>query len=96
MKTFLKVLLVVAAVLLIAHFWPIALLPIALAALAVLVFGSVLAGVVVLGVGLIAAIAVPILAVVIAIATALAPIWVPLLLILGIISLCRRSGRATA
>lgn len=96
MKTFLKVLLVLAILLLVAHFWPIALLPIALAAVVTLVFGSLFAGLIALVLGLIVAIAVPLLAVALVIVAATAPAWVPLLIILGIVRLCRGPRRATA
>ncbi|MBI5424635.1 MAG: hypothetical protein HZA32_11185 [Opitutae bacterium] len=84
MKTFLKVLL--AAVLLIVA---IKLSPILfVAALAGLIVAAVLGAV---GISLLAAL----VAVVIAFAVALSPIWIPVLCVIGLVSLFRRNGNAT-
>lgn len=81
MKTFLKVLLMVVAVILAVKLLPIAFVTgCAVAAL--------LAGLAVLGVSLAAVLFCAALAVV----ALLSPIWVPVLAIVGIVALCRRHG----
>lgn len=81
MKTFLKVLLLVVAVILAVKLLPIAfVIGCAVAAL--------LAGLAVLGVSLAALLLCAALAVV----ALLSPIWVPVLAIVGVVALCRRHG----
>lgn len=81
MKTFLKVLLIVVAVVIAVKLLPIAfVVGCAVAAL--------LAGLAVLGVSLAALL----ICAALAVAALLSPIWVPILAIVGIVALCRRSG----
>ena len=93
MKTLLKVLLIAALVLAVAHFFPFFLIPVALAGAALFVGSLILAGGA--GVAIIVALAliVALLALAVGLAAALAPIWLPLLLVLGIVALIRRVAR---
>lgn len=83
MKTFLKILLVAALLIIAIKFSPV----IFVFALAGLVAAAVLG---VVGLSLVAAL----LAVLLAFAVALSPIWIPVLAIVGLVSLFKRSGRA--
>ena len=96
MHTFFKLVLLTLLVVLIAHLWPIVVLPFALIGLAMLVLGGVTAGgvAVVLTVGL--ALMGIVLGVVLSLAAALSPIWIPVLLILGLISLSKRKTNVAA
>jgi lysylphosphatidylglycerol synthetase-like protein (DUF2156 family) len=85
MKTFLRVLLVAVLVLV-----ALKLLPVTLALGCVL--GAALLAALAVGLSL----AVAALGVALAVAAALSPIWVPVLAIVGIVSLCRRGRRAGA
>jgi hypothetical protein len=82
MKTFLKVLLVAAILILAVKFSPI----IFICAFAGLVVAAVLGA---LGLSML----VGLLAIVLAVMLALSPIWVPVLVIMGVISLFRRDTR---
>jgi hypothetical protein len=82
MKTFLKILLLAALLLVAIKFSPV----LFIAALAGLIVAAVLGAV---GITLVMAL----LAVVLALAVALSPIWIPVLVVLGLISLFRRSER---
>ncbi len=85
MKTFLKVLLIVVAVVIAVKLLPIAfVIGCAVAAL--------LAGLAVLGVSLAALL----ICAALAVAALLSPIWVPILAIVGIVALCRRHGNGAA
>lgn len=94
MSTFLKIVLLVLLVVLIGHLWPIALVPFAIVGLAMLVLGAITAGgaAIVLGIGF--SLLGVVLALVLSVATALSPIWIPVVILLGLISLCRRKGPA--
>ena len=96
MKTFLKILLAVLAVLVCLKILPF-LFGVAVVDLA----GALAAGVVLVGgvaslaaVGL--SVVAAILAVVLVAAAVLAPIWLPVLAVVGLISLCRRNRPVTA
>ncbi len=82
MKTFVKVLLLAALLIVAIKFSPV----LFLGAIAGLIVAVVLGAV---GISLIAAL----LAVVLALAVALSPVWIPVLLVLGLISLFRKSER---
>ena len=82
MKTFVKVLLLAALLIVAIKFSPV----LFLGAIAGLIVAAVLGAV---GISLLAAL----LAVVLALAVALSPIWIPVLLVLGLISLFRKSER---
>ncbi len=82
MKTFVKVLLLAVLLIVAIKFSPV----LFLGAIAGLIVAAVLGAV---GISLIAAL----LAVVLALALALSPIWIPVLLVLGLISLFRKSER---
>lgn len=82
MKTFLKVLLMAALLIVAIKFSPV----IFVGALVGLVVAAILGAV---GVSLVAGL----LAVVLALAVALSPIWLPVLVVLGLISLFRRDER---
>lgn len=82
MKTFVKVLLLAALLIVAIKFSPV----LFLGAIAGLIVAAVLG---VVGISLIAAL----LAVVLALAVALSPVWVPVLVVLGLISLFRKGER---
>lgn len=82
MKTFVKVLLLAALLIVAIKFSPV----LFIGALAGLIVAAVLG---VVGISLVAAL----LAVVLALAVALSPIWIPVLVVLGLISLFRKSER---
>lgn len=84
MKTFLKVLLIAALLIIAIKISPL----IFLGAFVGLVAAAVLG---VIGVSLVAALA----AVLIALAVALSPIWIPVLVVLGLISLFKKNGHST-
>ncbi|MFI5335835.1 MAG: hypothetical protein ACHQ5A_03575 [Opitutales bacterium] len=84
MKTFLKVLLIAALLLIAIKLSPIIFVGALLGVLAAAVLGVV-------GFGLVAALA----AVVLAFAVALSPIWIPVLAVIGLVSLYRRHHQAT-
>ena len=95
MKTFWKALLFVVLGLVILHLCPVLLVPVMLGFAAALVIGTVLlsgvAAVAATGLSLVAGL----LAVVLVLLAVLSPIWLPVLAIVGLVSLCRR-GRKTA
>lgn len=82
MNTFLKVLLIALAVVVAVKLFPAALL-------AVCMLGGLSLLLLVLG----ASAAVVVLGVAIGLITALSPLWLPVLAIVGIVALCRRSSR---
>jgi hypothetical protein len=82
MNTFLKVVLLVIAILI-----ALKLLPLTLGLLCLM--GGIAVGLLALGLGAVAVI----IGICIAAAAVLAPIWIPLLLIFGIIALIKRSNR---
>jgi hypothetical protein len=84
MKTFLKVLLIAALLIIAIKISPI----IFLGALAGLLAAAVLG---VIGISLVAALA----AVVLAFALALSPIWIPVLVVMGLVSLFKQNGNST-
>jgi len=83
MKTFLKVLLLAAVLILAIKFSPVLFVGALVGLVAAAVLGAV-------GFGLILAL----LGVVLSLALALAPIWVPVLVVLGFISLFRRANKS--
>lgn len=89
MNTFLKVLLCVVALLLVLKFLPVLMVAVTLAALAILVAAGLLLG----GVG--AVFLTLLLAGLVAVAV-LAPIWIPVLVIFGLIALIRHCSGAKA
>ena len=95
MNTFLKVLLCLVLGI-VAIKLPLLVLPVILVGLALLVVGILLGGGVaaVAGVGL--AILTGLLVVTVVLVAALSPIWIPVLAIVGLIALIRRSGRVRA
>ena len=82
MKTFLKVLLMAALLLIAIKFSPVIFIGAIVGLLLAVVLGAV-------GLSLIAAL----FAVVLALALALSPIWIPVLVVMGLISLFRKSER---
>lgn len=84
MNTFLKILLIAALVILAIKFSPILLVAGLAGLLAALVLGVV--GLSLIGV---------LLAIVVGVAVALSPIWIPVLVIVGIVSLWRRTSTPT-
>lgn len=90
MKPFFKILLVVAVVLLAFKLLPVLLVPVILGIVLTLIVGSVLAaGVAALtfaGLSTFGALA----AVTLVTAAVLSPIWMPVLAVIGLVSLCRR------
>lgn len=96
MKTFGKILLFVVLGLVCVHFFPVLLLPLILGVVALLVIGTLLAG----GLAALAATGLSVLAVlltvVLVLLAVLSPIWLPVLAIAGLISLCRRPRRVPA
>lgn len=91
MKTFLKVLLGVAVCFVAIHFFPLLLVPVIFGVAVTLIVGSALVG----GLAALLATTLSLLAgllVVMLVALAvLSPIWLPILAIVGLISLCRKS-----
>jgi len=85
MKTFLKVLLVTALLIVAIKLSPV----IFLGALVGLLVAAVLGAV---GLSLLAAL----VAVAVALAVALSPVWIPVLVVLGVISLCKKTGQTTS
>jgi hypothetical protein len=81
MNTFLKILLIAVLLVVAIKLGPVIFFGALVGLLAAAVLGIV-------GISLIAAL----LAIVIALVVALAPIWIPVLAIMGIVSLCRRNG----
>lgn len=96
MNTFLKVIIVVIAAVLIAHFWPLALLPLLIAAGAVILIGALTAGGAAVVFSVICSILGVAIGLVCTVAAVLSPVWIPLLLVVGLIALIRRSSGATA
>lgn len=96
MNTFLKVLLFVILGLVCLKLLPFLFIPVALAFAGLLAVGALLMG----GVATVAAtgltVVAGILAVALVLVAALSPIWIPVLAIVGLVSLCRRGGKATA
>ena len=84
MKTFLKILLIAALLLIAIKLSPL----IFFGALIGLVAAAVLG---VIGLSLV----IVLLAVALALAVALSPIWLPVLVVLGVISLCKKNGQST-
>ncbi|SDR93391.1 hypothetical protein [Opitutus sp. GAS368] len=82
MKTFLKVLLLAVLLIIAIKFSPVIFLGAIVGLILAVVLGAV-------GISLIAAL----FAVVLALAVALSPIWIPVLVVLGLISLFRKSER---
>ncbi len=82
MKTFLKVLLMAALLLIAIKFSPVIFIGAIVGLLMAVILGAI-------GVSLIAALC----AVVLALAVALSPIWIPVLVVMGLISLFRKSER---
>jgi hypothetical protein len=96
MKTFLKVLLFVLLGLLAIKLLPFVLFPVLVAGVGLLLacglaFGGIAA---VAGVGVAAVVAV--VAVLVVLLAVLSPIWIPVLAVVGLIALIRRSSRSTA
>jgi hypothetical protein len=95
MKTFWKILLIGLLVLVCLHLCPVLLVPVMLGFAALLVIGSLLAGglaaLAATGLSLVAGL----LAVALVVLAVLSPIWLPVLAVVGLVSLCRR-GRRTA
>ena len=85
MKTFLKVALIFVLVLVALKLLPIA-----------LVFGGVLGAALLAAMALGLSFVVAALCALLAVAAVLSPLWVPVLAIVGIVSLCRRGHRAGA
>ncbi len=85
MKTFLKIVLIVVLALLALKFIPVIFVGAAAGLLVATLLGVV-------GVSLLAVLLAALLGVVVAIAFALSPIWIPALLILGVISLFKKLG----
>jgi len=83
MKTFLKVLLIAALLIMAIKLSPVIFIGAILGLVAAAVLGAV-------GVSLVAAL----LAVLIAFTMALSPIWIPVLVVLGLVSLFRKNGSA--
>ncbi len=95
MPTFVKVILLILLVILMVHFWPILIAPFVLVALAMLLLGGLTAGgiAIVLAAGL--ALVGGVLAVALSIAAALSPIWIPILLVVGLVWLCKTKSSST-
>ena len=96
MNTFGKILLFTLVALVVIHLCPILLVPVMLGVAAMLVIGTLLVGGVaaVLGTGL--SLVAGVLAVVLVLLAVLAPIWLPLLAIYGLVKLCSRNRKVTA
>lgn len=90
MTTFVKVILLAFVAVLLVHLWPIAVVPFVVIGLAIAALGAITAGgvAVVLTVGM--ALVGAVLAVIVSVTAALSPVWIPVVLVLGIISLAKR------
>lgn len=84
MKTFLKVLLIAALLIVAIKLSPVLFVGALLGLIAAAVLGAI-------GISLVAGL----LAVLIALTVALAPIWIPVLVVMGLVSLFRKNGSAT-
>ncbi|HRE80457.1 MAG TPA: hypothetical protein PLN52_05375 [Opitutaceae bacterium] len=93
MTTFLKVLVVALLVLVAIKLWPLIALVLGFIGCLLMAVGGGLLG----GISALAAGAIAILAVVVSVGftalVLLSPIWIPLLMVLGVIALCRRLAR---
>ncbi len=103
MKTFLwgcgKVLLVVALALVIIHLWPVTVVPLAVGFLLVLGLGVALMLALAMAGALGLAAVTGLVAAGVALLAVLAPVWIPVMVVVGIIALVRKtgsSGRPTA
>jgi hypothetical protein len=96
MKTFLQVLLCVLLALVAIKLLPFVLFPALIGGGALLLIAGLAFGGVVTVAGLGVAAVATLLAVVIALIAALSPIWVPVLAVVGIVALIRRSNRTAA
>ena len=96
MKTFLKVLLIAVLALAVLKLCPLFAVPVALALAALFIVTLVLAGGASVAILVILGLAVALLGVALALVTALAPIWLPVLAVVGLIALVRRATRKTA
>ena len=96
MKTALKILLGVVLALVAIKLLPILLFPIGIGLVALLVVVAVALAVVLAVAGAGFAAAGVILGVAVALLAALSPVWVPVLAVVGLIALCRRSRRVKA
>ncbi len=96
MKTFLKVLLVFAIAALVIHLWPVAAVPLALGGMIALLIGLVFAGGVAVVGGVLLTVVCALVGVLIALAAASSPIWLPILAIVGLVALLRRGSRTAA
>jgi hypothetical protein len=96
MRTFVKVLLVVLAAIVALRLLPLLMASFALSGAGLLLGGILLTGGIAaaLGVGFVVLIALLVVALVVA--AALSPIWIPVLLVVGLIALIRRCSRARA
>jgi hypothetical protein len=95
MKTFLTVLVYVLLALLAIKLLPFLFLPVLVAGVGLLIAAGLAFGGVAAVAGMGIAAAVLILGVLIVLVTILSPIWLPILAIVGLIALIRRSNRAT-
>jgi hypothetical protein len=96
MKLFLKVLLYVLLALVAIKLLPFFLFPVLIGGGGLLLVAGLAFGGFVTVAGLGVAAAAALLAVVIALAAALSPIWIPILAVVGIVALIRRSNRTAA
>jgi hypothetical protein len=96
MKTFLIVLAVFLAAVVLVEFWPLIIAPLAVIAAAGLLLGCLLAGGATLLLGLVAVVVLAVLGALVGLLTAAAPVWVPIVLIVGIVMLIKRSSRPSA
>lgn len=95
MKTLVNLLLITALVLVVVKLWPLALAVGSLAGLVLVASGGLLAGGLSAVLGLALALLVALLGVILVTAVALSPIWIPVLALIGLISLLRRPTART-
>ena len=96
MNTFFKVLLIVLLTAIAIKLMPFFLFPFVVIGSALLaVVGLVLGGIATVA-GVAVAVVAALLAVILALAALLSPIWIPILIIVGLIALVRRSNRVAA
>jgi hypothetical protein len=96
MKTFLKVLLFVLLGLLAIKLLPFVLLPVFVVGIGLLLAGGLAFSGIAAAAGIGVAVLVAVVALLVVLVAVLSPIWIPVLAVVGLIALIRRSSRAVA
>lgn len=92
MNTFTKIAIAIVAFFAVAHFFPVLMVPFSFIGIVLMLLATIIG--LLVGAGLITcAVIVTVLG---AVAAALSPIWLPVVVIVGVVSLCRRRERRVA